>query len=280
MPGRSNSLPPHLSPNLSTDYNPLAHSEEILMSASVVAAPGDDGTPPLSEPARIVNTFIAPGKTFTDIRRNGSWWAPWLLISIFSIAFIYVVGQQIGFEQVSRNQIAHSARADQFDKLPPDQQDQRIRLSAKITRIFAYLTPAFVLLAYVIMAAILMATFKVGTGAEVTFGKSMAIVIYSSLPYILHAILGIVSLFAGVSPEGFNINNPVGSNPAYFMDPAGNKFVYGMASALDIFVVWSIVLMGIGFACNSKVKRSNAILIVVAWYLLWKLLASGLAAAF
>jgi len=31
-------------------------------------------TVPLSEGARIVNTFIAPSKTFTDLRRNASWW--------------------------------------------------------------------------------------------------------------------------------------------------------------------------------------------------------------
>jgi hypothetical protein len=39
---------------------------------------------PLSEGARSVNTFIAPSKTFTDLRRNASWWGPWLLISIVS----------------------------------------------------------------------------------------------------------------------------------------------------------------------------------------------------
>jgi hypothetical protein len=62
------------------------------------------------------------------------------------------------------------------------------------------------------------------------------------------------------------------------MDRAGNKFLYGMASSLDILVIWTIVLMGIGFACNSKVKRGTAIGIVAGWYLLWKLVTSALAA--
>src|SRR5580698_3101750 len=76
----------------------------------------------LSEGARIIDTFIAPSKTFTDLRRNASWWGPWLLISIFALIFIYSMDKKIGFEQINRNEIAHSARADQFDKLPPDQQ--------------------------------------------------------------------------------------------------------------------------------------------------------------
>ena len=35
--------------------------------------------PPMSEGARIINTFIAPSKTFTDLRRSAAWWAPFLL---------------------------------------------------------------------------------------------------------------------------------------------------------------------------------------------------------
>src|ERR1019366_1045649 len=83
----------------------------------------------LSEGARIVNTFIAPSKTFTDLRRNASWWGPWLLISIFSLLFVYSMDRQIGFDQISKNEIAHSSRADQFDKLPADQQAKQIAIS-------------------------------------------------------------------------------------------------------------------------------------------------------
>src|ERR1035438_9779879 len=56
----------------------------------------------LSQGARIVNAFIAPSKTFTDLRRNASWWAPWLLISIFSVLFVYAMARQIGFDKISR----------------------------------------------------------------------------------------------------------------------------------------------------------------------------------
>jgi hypothetical protein len=51
-----------------------------------------------------------------------------------------------------------------------------------------------------------------------------------------------------------------------------------MASGLDVLVIWSIVLMGIGFACNSKVKRSTAIGVVAGWYVFWKLVTAALAA--
>lgn len=233
---------------------------------------------PLSQGARIINTFIAPSKTFTDLRRSASWWAPWLLISIFSVAFMYVVSKQVGFEQVTRNQIAHSSRADQFDKLPADQQARQIQLSVKIMQVFAYGSPVMVLFYFLIMTVILWVTIKIGAGGDTSFKAAYAIVNYASLPGIIGAILGIVSMYAGVNPESFDINNPVGTNLAYYLDPeTTGKFVRGMASSLDVLTIWSIVLMGIGFACTSKVKRSTAIIIVAAWYLVYKLAASGLA---
>jgi hypothetical protein len=233
---------------------------------------------PLSEGARLVNTFIAPSKTFTDLGRNASWWGPWLVISIFALLFIYSMDRQIGFDQISRNEIAHSARADQFDKLSPDDQEKQLRFSDALVRYLSYGIPVTILLFLAITTAVLWATFNFGAGANLSFKTAYAIVFYAGLPGIIGSILGAVSMFAGVNPEGFNVNNPVATNPAYFMDRADNKFLYGMASSLDILVIWTIVLMGIGFACNSKVKRSTAIGIVAGWYLLWKLVTAALAA--
>lgn len=242
-------------------------------SASVPEAP------PLSEAARIVNTFIAPSKTFTDLRRNASWWAPWILLSIVSVLFIYAISQKVGFEQVSRNQVAHSSRAEQFDRLPPDQQARQLQISSKIIAAIGYANPALLLLFLLIETAVLWGTFKVASGAETSFKTAYAIVMYAALPGVIGAILAIISLFAGVNPEAFDINNPAGTNLAYYLDPeTTGRFLRGMASAVDIFTWWSIVLIGIGFACTSKVKRSTAIMIVAVWYLAFKLLASGLAA--
>jgi len=235
--------------------------------------------PKMSEGARIINTFIAPSKTFTDLRRSAAWWGPWILISIFSVAFMFAVGKQVTFEQVSKNQIEHSTkRAEQFDKLPADQQQKQLQISSKIIGFFAYGSPALILFYFLISTVAVWATFKVGTTAETTFGQAYAITMYASLPGIIGAILGIISLFAGVNPEGFDINNPVGTNLAYYLDPdTTGKFIRAMASTFDVISIWSVILIGIGYACTSKVKRSTAIAIVAGWFIAWKLLTSALA---
>jgi len=234
--------------------------------------------PPLSEGARIVNTFVAPSKTFTDLRRSAAWWGPWILTSIVSLVFVYAVQRQVTFDQISKNQIAHSARADQFEKLPADQQAKQLNLSSKIIGFTMFGTPLLILLISLISTVALWATFKVGAAADTTFGQAYAITLYASLPGIVGGLLGVISLFAGANPEGFDINNPVGTNLAYYLDPqTTGKFVRGMASSLDVLSIWTIILMGIGYACTSKVKRSTAITIVAVWFLVYKLATSALA---
>ena len=248
-----------------------------MAAAPVLPASPTPQPEPLSQGARIIDTFIAPSKTFTDLRRSASWWAPWLLISIVSVAFIFVVGKQVGFEQITRNQIAHSSRADQFDKLPADQQARQIQISVKIIKVFAYGNPVMLLFYMLIITVVLWVTIKVGAGGDTPFKTAYAIVMYASLPGIIGGILGIISLYAGVNPEGFDISNPVGTNLAYYLDPeTTSKFLRGMASSLDVLTIWTIVLIGIGFASTSKVKRSTAIIIVAVWYLVYKLAASAL----
>ena len=169
---------------------------------------------PLSEGERLIDVCVAPSKTFTDLRRNSSWWAPWLVISVFSIAFLLVVGKQIGYEQIARNQISQSARADQFDKLPAERQAKQIHVAAAVIQYIGYAFPLIVLISFAIIAGILIAAFNLGAGAAVRYGTAMAIVAYSSLPGIIHATLSMIVMFAGVDHEGFNLQTPIASTPA------------------------------------------------------------------
>jgi len=240
--------------------------------ATIITPPPAEA--PMSEPARILNTFIAPAKTFSDLQRNASWWGPFALIMLVTVLYAAVMDRRVGFEQISRNEIARSSRAEQFDKLPADQKAQQIAISATITKYISYGIWVFALIGSLIMAVVLWGTFKLAD-ADVSFKVALAIVFYGGLPWLIHALLGILSMLVGVDKEAFSVRNPVGTNPAYFMDPNGNKFVLGMASAFDIFAFWSIALIGIGFACNSKVKRSTAISIAAALFFVYKLIGAA-----
>jgi len=236
---------------------------------------------PLSQGARIVNTFIAPSKTFTDLRRNASWWAPFLLMAVVSTIFVYTAGQKIGFRKIMENQMQAQPKAqERLEQLPADQREQRMEGGAKFTEIIAYVLPVFIVIVWLILAVVLFATFKIAAGADVSFKVSLAIVVYAALPIVLKSVLALISVAAGMSPDSFSLQNPVATNPGYFMNPAGDVFLYHVATDIDIFAIWTLVLTAIGFTCVSRVKTGTSYAIVFGWWLLFVLAGAGVGSAF
>ena len=249
------------------------------MSTSAVVP---DAQPRLGEGERLINTFFAPSKTFTDIRRNASWWVPWLLLSIVSIAFLQTVGSKIGWEQVAHNDMQASGRLEKFEQAPPEQQKRGMDMAIMFYKIASWAAPISLLIVALVIAAVLMGLFNFGAGAEVTFKQSLAIVWYAWIPSLLSSLLGIVSVVVGSNndsfKEGFTLRNPVATNVAYLMDPTKNRFLYGLASGLDIILVWIIILLGIGYSSVSKVKKGTAIGMIAGAYIVFKLIASAISA--
>lgn len=236
---------------------------------------------PLSEGARIIDTFIAPSRTFTDLRRSASWWAPFLLMIVVSTAFVYTAGQKIGFRKIMENQMQAQPKAQaRMEQLPADQREAQMQGGAKFTAIISYAFPLITLIIWLIIAGALFATFKFAAGADVSFKVSLAIVIYSALPLMVKSLLGLLSVVAGMSPDSFSFQNPVATNPGYFLTPADNVFLYNVASALDIFMIWTLVLTAIGFTCVSKVKRGTSFAIVFGWWAVFTLMGAAAAGAF
>src|SRR5437879_366205 len=238
-------------------------------------------TAPLSEGARIINTFIAPSKTFTDLRRSAAWWAPFLLMVVISTAFVYTAGHKIGFRKIMENQMqAQPKQQARLEQLPADQRERQLEQGAKFTEGFSYVFPVITLIFWLILAAVMYPSFKFAAGADVTFKISLAIVVYAALPLILKTLLSLVSVLAGMSPDSFSFQNPLATNPGYFMNPADGVFLYSVASALDIFMIRTLVLTAIGFTRVSKVKSGTAYAIVFGWWAFFTLLGASIGAAF
>ncbi len=68
-------------------------AREYTMSDGAVVGGQGAG---LSEVERVVDTFVAPSKTFTDILRSTSWWLPFLLLVVVSFGTTVVVEKQVG----------------------------------------------------------------------------------------------------------------------------------------------------------------------------------------
>lgn len=255
------------------------------MSAPGIPSPeAVQGQPALSEPQRIIDTFAAPSKTFQDIRRSAKWWGPFLLTLVISYAFSFSVSQKIGWEQVAENQMkmAPESRQQQFENMPPDQKANAMAMNVKITKGIAFVFPLFMLIWSFIVALVLMATFNFGLGAEVGWWKSVAIVQYAGLPGIIRALLAIGVIWSGAKdPTDFMIQNSFGSNLGYYMSFGETpKWLYSIATSVDAFMIWTLVLTAIGFSIVAKKSRGTCYAAVFGWFAVFVLGSAALSAIF
>ncbi|MGA7459344.1 MAG: YIP1 family protein, partial [Candidatus Korobacteraceae bacterium] len=59
-----------------------------------------------------------------------------------------------------------------------------------------------------------------------------------------------------------------------------SHFLYSVATSVDLFTIWTMVLTGIAFSCLTKVKRGTCMAVVFGWWLLVVLVGAGISAAF
>jgi hypothetical protein len=247
--------------------------------ADAVVQP-EASTPALNEIQRIVDTFIAPSKTFTDIKRNASWWVPWLIGVIITLAFGYVVQQKIGWDKAYTN-ILHQSPAQQqkIESLPADQQARALTMGANITKYSFWAVPILGLISSIVAAAVLMATINFGFGGTAKFGQILAVWMYATLPWAIQGILGTITTWF-VDPDSFNLKNFVGTNLGYYMPNDWPKTRVALGTAIDIFTIWALVLLTIGCAIAGKIKKGQSATAIWGWWVVVTILFKVVPAMF
>jgi len=249
-------------------------SDMEVQSASVPA-------PGLTQLQRVTNSFMAPSKTFDDIKRgNKSWWMPLIIMAIVGYILFAAVYTKIGMQTVVDNQIKMDPKtAERMAQMPPEQRATGEKISLYVTEGVFIASPVFVMIVAAIVSLVLWGTINFVFGGKATFGAVFAVWFYANLPGIIKSLLGVVVVFSGMAPESFNIKNFAPTNLGAFLDPVEtNKALYSLATSMDAITIWTLVLMGMGIATVAGVKRGPGYITTFGWWAIVVLCSVGYAA--
>src|SRR5580698_9233729 len=103
----------------------------------------------------------------------------------------------------------------------------------------------------------------------VKFAQGFAITAYAFLVRGLYTLLLILIMFLK-PPEDFNIQVSPFSPAAYMSRQENPKWLMSLAGSLDLFTIWTIVLLAIGFSVAAKKLSFSKALITIAipWLIL------------
>ena len=239
-----------------------------------------DGPRGLNQMERVVNTFVAPTETFKDILRSSSWWLPFVLMAAASLCVTVAIQHQVGWQQVVETQIQMSpSQQSQLASLTPAQQAKQMHGMVLGYQITSYMYPLLVLAFSALAALLLWVSFNFGLGARTKYGQIFCLWMYCSLPHLLTDLVTVVRLCFGGNTEGFDLKQPVGTNPGYYF-PDASPWLRTLLGSFDVVGIWALVLLVMGGAIVAKVKWGQAAAVVVGWWLLIVLVSVAAAAAF
>lgn len=218
---------------------------------------------------RIVGIFTAPKDAFISIDARPTWLVPFLITTIIILALsVWTLDINV------KDQLAAWERMD----MPQEQFEQ---MKARTEGPFRYIGLAFIpvstLAVWAILAGIYLFGFNTIMGGEGKYKKVFSVMAWTSLIGTLGFIVNRILVYSKGTGHGVTT-----SLAALLPTPAVGEsppVLYRALSQFDLFGIWSLVVMIIGFAIVSRVEmKKSAILVIVLWliYVLAAVLLGGL----
>jgi hypothetical protein len=227
---------------------------------------------PKSGMQRMIGALFSPDDTFRDIARKPDFLVPLVVLLVITTISSLVIVPHLDMASAIRDQLANSGK-----NLSPDDIDRSVRLMSSFSKVVAYATPLIGPAMWALVAGVLLLTFRL-FGAEGTYKPSFAVTLYAWIPLVLNSIITtVVAVFRGtVDPR--EMATVVVSNPGVLVNFKDHPLAFSFLSSVDLFTIWTLILLTIGFAYVSGTSKARSAVTVFGWWAFLVLMKLGFAA--
>lgn len=223
--------------------------------------------PAASPLARVAGVFGSPGPTFESIARRPSWLLPIVISTVLSIAATAAIVPRMDFDTAVREAFAKRGISASEERI-----ERTVEVQKKFAGFFAYVWALFAgALVALVLATVFWISFK-AFGWDLAFRQSFGVTAHALLPYIGATMLLIlfVTRLDLVNPA--DLGDLTHANLGFLVDRHANPVLNSIARSIDVFTLWVLALLVIGFAAAAKVPRRKAAILIVS---LWGIYALG-----
>ena len=164
--------------------------------------------------------------------------------------------------------MSQNSRMDQMSQAQKDQiLDSQVKFAPKLAFAFGLLGAAVTVL---LMSLLYWGAFNLFNGADLRFRAGLSIVSHAFVPSLIGSVLAIIIIVlkarGDVDPEHF-----LASNVAAFLPDGAAHWLEVLGQSLEIFWIWGLALIAIGFAAANpkKIKPASAFLTVFGLWAVW-----------
>jgi hypothetical protein len=210
-----------------------------------------------------IDIFHQPSIVF-ERRRDGKFGLALLILVVLSGILFFALHNGLAPIMDAEMAKAAAAMAAKNPSITPDQIASQQAMMEKFAGIGFII---FLPIGITIGAVLLWLAGKV-IGASVAFAAAMMITTYSYVPRVVETLLNAIQGLL-LSPESITSRYSVQIGPARFLDAASaNPVLLAILGGLDVFTIWTTVLLAIGLAVVARVPMSKAAIAAGAVWLI------------
>jgi hypothetical protein len=225
--------------------------------------------------ARIAGALFAPIDTFTEIARRPDVIGPLLVLIVCGYIATAVMLPRLDMAAMAATQSEQMHK--QNPNMSDDQLAQGLKISGAVTKVMFWIFPVLLVAWYAIVAGVLLLAFRL-FGGEGTFKQAFSVTLYAWMPLLLLSLVTIVVVLAQGTFNPMTAATLVKSNAAFLVDMKEQPVLFALLSAFDLFTIWTIALLSVGFAAVAKMSRAKAATIVISLWIAMILVKVGFAA--
>lgn len=225
---------------------------------------------------RIFSILAAPEKTFRSIAERPTWAVPMILLVLLGTVVGWAVGQRVDFEQTIRQEMA-----DRGEKMSEAQIEQTIEMMEKFGSVFSLAPAVLSPVVYLLIALVFMVALRL-SGSEIRFDQTLSLTLYSMMPWVIHGLLSLplILRLEEIDPKAMQQGGVLASNLAALAPEGSGQLLVTLLASIDLFSVWTLVLLTIGFRVVGKVSTTAAAAVSITLWLLYVAGKLGFAAIF
>lgn len=236
----------------------------------MVNAATPTGLPPaeMNVFSRLIGIITAPGATFASVVAHPKWLVMYLLTAVIMAVFAALPMTTEAGQQAVLDQQVSSMEAMGFEVSDEMYEQMRGR-----TAFAAYQTAGAVFIFSIVwaavLAAILWAIFNAAMGGDARYKQILAVLIHAGVISALGQLFtGPINYFRGSVSSATSLG-------ALLPMLDDESFIGRLAGAIDIFIIWWIIVLAIGLAVLYRRKTQP---IAISLFAVYAVIALGIAA--
>jgi hypothetical protein len=207
----------------------------------------------------LVGVFMAPKETFQALDKKPTWWVPFLIVVIASMAMAFLTAD-INIQDTIAKMQAQERPQEVIDRVAEATQG-----FAKYAGLVAIPIVTLVILAA--LSGILWFGGNILMGGNTTFKKIFSLVCWTSLVGMVGGLVQTAWVIFKETRLG------VTTSPAAFLPTpelsAKPSLLYSVLSKFDVFTIWSLVLWIVGLSVLYRFGTKKAATLVLGLWAVW-----------